>query len=69
MDTLETAFGIIVILLAALAVIGALVFAMVLEVCAIRRTIERHRRPGPAYDPTSRWWRERSALEFPEHRP
>ena len=69
MDTLETAFGIIVIILAALAVIGALVFAMVWEVCAIRRTIERHRRPGPAYDPTSRWWRERSALEVPEHRP
>jgi len=41
----------------------------VAEVYAIRRTIERHRRPGPAYDPTGRWWREHSHLTAPERRP
>ena len=69
MGTVETIFGAVVIVLAALAVVGALAVVLVAECYAIRRTIERHRKPGPAYDPTSRWWRERSALNAPERRP
>jgi hypothetical protein len=70
MDTLETAFGVVVIVLAALAVIGALVFAVVWEVCAIRRTLADHRRPGATLtDPSGRWWREHSHLTVPERRP
>jgi hypothetical protein len=69
MGTLETAFGVVVIVLAALAVIGALAVVLVAEWYAIRRTIERHRRPRPAYDPTGRWWREHSHLTVPERRP
>jgi hypothetical protein len=68
MGSLETIFGTVVVVLAALAVVGALVVVLVAEVYAIRRTIERHRKPGPAYDPTSRWWRERSAVTVPERR-
>jgi hypothetical protein len=45
MGTLETIFGTIVVVLAGLAVIGALVVVLVAEVYAIRRTIERHRNP------------------------
>jgi hypothetical protein len=56
-------------ILAGAACIGALVVVLVAEVYAIRRTIERHRKPGPAYDPTGRWWRERSAASVPERRP
>ena len=69
MGTVETAFATVVTVLAATAVIGALVFVVVWEVCAIRRTIKRHRQPGPACDPTGRWWRERSALTAQERRP
>jgi hypothetical protein len=69
MGTVETAFAVAVSVLAALAVIGALVFAVVWEVCAIRRTLAAHRRSGPAYDPTGRWWREHSHLTIPERRP
>ena len=69
MGSLETIFGTVVVVLAALAVVGALVVVLVAEVYAIRRTIERHRKPGPTYDPTSRWWWERSAVTVPERRP
>ena len=62
-------FAWIIAVLAGLACIGALAVVIVAEWYAIRRTIERHRRPGPAYDPTGRWWRERSALTAPEQRP
>ena len=66
---LSTVFAWTVTILAALAVIGALAVVIVAEVYAIRRTIERHRKPGPAYDPAGRWWRERSAVTAPERRP
>jgi hypothetical protein len=66
MDTLETAFGVVVIVLAALAVIGALVFAVVWEVCAIRRTLAAYRRQ-PEVPRSS--WREHSAVRIPERRP
>ena len=65
----STIFAWIVTVLAGLACIGALAVVLVAEWYAIRRTIQQHRRPGPAYDPTSRWWRERSALDVPDRRP
>jgi hypothetical protein len=67
----STIFAWTVAVLAGLATIGALAYVIVWEVCAIRRTIERHRRPGPEHikDPSARWWRERSAVGVPERRP
>jgi hypothetical protein len=69
MGTVETAFAVVVSVLAGAACIGALAVVLVAEWYAIRRTIERHRKPGPPADPTGRWWRERSALTAPERRP
>jgi O-antigen ligase len=64
-------FAWIIAVLAGLACIGALAVLLVAEWYAIRRTIERHRRPGRAelVDPSGRWWRERSALTAPERQP
>jgi hypothetical protein len=64
---LDVIFAYVVGVLAALAVIGALVFVIVAEVCAIKRTLATHRQP--ATPPT--WWRERGALAptIPERRP
>jgi hypothetical protein len=62
MGTLETVFGTIVVVLAAAAVIGALTFALVWEVCAIRRVVERHRKP----DPYEEFWRQQRALTEPK---
>jgi hypothetical protein len=55
MGSLEVIFGAVVVVLAALAVIGALVFAVVWEVCAIRRTLADYRDPAtrPPTMPTS----------------
>ena len=69
MGNLDTIFAGVVTVLAAVAVIGALAVVLVAEWYAIRRTIERHRKPGPPVDPTGRWWRERSAVSVPERRP
>ena len=69
MGSLDVIFAWIVTVLAGLACIGALAVVLVAEVYAIRRTIDRHRRPGPPYDPTGRWWRERSAVTIPEREP
>ena len=63
MGTLETIFGTIVVVLAGLAVIGALVVVVVAEVYAIRRTIERHRNP-PLTD--ADFWRQQRALTEPK---
>jgi hypothetical protein len=69
----STIFAWIVATLAGLATIGALTFAVVWEVCAIRRTLAEHRRPPAIYvrpsrfDPTTRYWREHSAVTIPEH--
>jgi hypothetical protein len=62
MDHLSAIFAVIVTVLAGIAVIGALAFAVVWEVCAIRRTIERHRNP-PLTD--ADFWREQRALHEP----
>jgi O-antigen ligase len=65
---LNLIFAWIIAVLAGLACIGALVFAVVWEVCAIRRTIERHRRPDPRPAHQARYWLEHSAVTLPERR-
>jgi len=66
MGTIETVFAVVVSVLAALAVIGALVFAVVWEVCAIRRALATHRdttgRPLTDED----FWRQQRALKEPQ---
>jgi hypothetical protein len=52
--------------LAGIAVIGALVFAVVWEWCAIRRTLAAHRRQA---GPPETFWRGRSAVSGAERRP
>ncbi len=61
---LDVIFATIVGVLAGLAVIGALAFALVWEWCAIRRTLAAHRRPAP-----ESFWRDRAAVTIPERRP
>jgi hypothetical protein len=61
MGSLEHAFAVLVTVLAAAAVIGALVYAITWEVAAIRRVIARHRKPDPYED----FWREQRALNEP----
>jgi hypothetical protein len=63
MGILETIFGTVVVVLAGIAVIGALVVIVVAEVYAIRRTIERHRNP-PLTD--ADFWRQQRALSEPK---
>ena len=63
MGILETIFGTVVVVLAGLAVIGALVVVLVAEAYAIRRTIERHRNP-PLTD--ADFWRQQRALSEPK---
>jgi hypothetical protein len=59
---LETIFATVVLVLAAVACVGALVFAVVWEVCAIRRTLERYRKPTPE----ETFWRDHAALTAPD---
>jgi uncharacterized membrane protein len=66
MGTLETVFAVVVAVLAALAVIGALVFAVVWEWCAIQRTLAAHRRQSEQPDA---YWHNRAAVTIPERRP
>jgi hypothetical protein len=63
MGTLETIFGTVVVVLAGIAVIGALVVVVVAEVYAVRRTIQRHRNP-PLTD--ADFWRQQRALTEPK---
>ncbi len=63
MGTIETIFGTVVVVLAGLAVIGALVVVLVAEVYAIGRTIKRHRNP-PLTD--ADFWRQQRALTEPK---
>jgi hypothetical protein len=55
--SLDVIFAWIVGVLAGLAVVGALAFALVWEWCAIRRTLAAHRRQAP-----DEFWRARGAL-------
>jgi hypothetical protein len=63
--SLDLIFAYIVGVLAALAVIGALAFALVWEWCAIKRTL------AARHDPAPTWWWKRGALAptIPERRP
>jgi hypothetical protein len=64
--SLDVMFAAVVGVLAGLAVIGALLFALVWEWCAIRRTLATHRRPT---EPPESFWCDRAALRIPERRP
>jgi hypothetical protein len=55
--SLDVVFAYVVGVLAGLAVIGALAFALVWEWCAIRRTLAAHRHRAP-----DGFWRDRGAL-------
>jgi formylglycine-generating enzyme required for sulfatase activity len=55
--SLDVVFAYVVGVLAGLAVIGALAFALVWEWCAIRRTLAGHRHRAP-----NGFWRERGAM-------
>jgi transketolase C-terminal domain/subunit len=65
MGTVETIFAVVVGMLAGLAVIGALTFAVTWEWFAIRRMIARHRKPTPE----ETFWRQHAAVTVPERRP
>jgi hypothetical protein len=65
MDHLSAIFAVIVTVLAAIAVIGALAFAVVWEVCAIRRTVADHRDPAGGPPTDADFWREQRALHEP----
>jgi hypothetical protein len=59
-------FAHVVAVLAAIAVIGALTFAIIWEVCAIRRTLAAHRKRAedrPLTDDD--FWRQQRALNEP----
>jgi hypothetical protein len=64
MGTLEVIFGTVVVVLAAVAVIGALTFAVIWEVCAIKRTLAAHRGPQPPTD--ADFWHQQRALTEPK---
>jgi hypothetical protein len=65
MPTPDVIFALVVGVLAGLAVIGALVFVITWEVCAIRRTLADHRhRAAP-----DGFWRDHTAVTIPERRP
>jgi hypothetical protein len=64
MGTLETIFGTVVVVLAGLAVIGALVFVVVWEVCAIRRMLADRRDAKPPTE--ADFWRQQRALTEPK---
>jgi hypothetical protein len=59
---LSTIFAWTVAVLAGLAVIGALAYAITWEVCGIRRTLARSRTTVPPFDPSTRYWPEHSAV-------
>jgi hypothetical protein len=65
MGAVETAFAVVVTVLAGIAVVGALVFAVVWEVCAIKRVLAaRHPDSQPPTD--ADFWRQQRALTTPE---
>ena len=67
---LSVVFAWIIAVLAAVAVIGALVFALVWEVCAIRRTLAAHRDQAGGQPLTDEdFWRQQRALHVPRQVP
>jgi hypothetical protein len=67
MGSLEVVFAAVVSVLAALAVVGALVFAVVWEWAAIKRTLAAHRRAHT--EPPDTYWRDHQAVTVPERQP
>jgi hypothetical protein len=65
MRSVETIFAALVGVLAALAVVGALVAALVWEWCAIRRTLAAHRQAGTRPPTDEDFWRQQRALNGP----
>jgi hypothetical protein len=61
---LDVVFAYVVGVLAGLAVIGALAFALVWEWCSIRRTLAAHRHPPREAE----FWRDHATLSIPERR-
>lgn len=64
--SLEVIFATVVGLLAGLGVIGALVFVLVWEWCAIRRALANHRQPT---EPPASLGRDHAAVTIAERRP
>jgi hypothetical protein len=64
--SLDVIFAHVMGVLAGLAVIGALVFVLVWEWCAIRRTLAAHRRQAPDRESL---WRDHSEVAISEQRP
>jgi transketolase C-terminal domain/subunit len=62
MGSLEVIFAAIVGVLAGLAVVGALAFAITWEIAAIRRILDRHRKPTPE----QQFWADHRAVRVPE---
>jgi hypothetical protein len=62
---LSVVFAWIIAVLAGAACVGALVFVIIWEVCAIRRTLAAHRQAAPP----DRFWRDHSAVTASERRP
>jgi hypothetical protein len=58
---LDQVFAVAVTVLAALAVVGGLVFVIVWEFYTIRRTIRNQRLLDSGSIAVARWWRERGA--------
>jgi hypothetical protein len=66
MGSLETIFGIVVMVLAAAAVVGALVYAITWEVAAIRRVLARHRQATGRLTDDDFWRQQRALTEPPK---
>jgi hypothetical protein len=67
MGSLEVIFATVVGVLAAIAVIGALVFAVIWEWAAIRRTLAAHRDTAESRPLTDAdFWRQQRALNRPQ---
>jgi hypothetical protein len=66
MDHLSAIFATVVTVLAAIAVIGALVFAVIWEVCAIRRTLAAYRAAVGRPPTDEDFWRHQRALAGPK---
>jgi O-antigen ligase len=62
MPSLDLLFAWAIAILAGAACIGALVVVLVAEVYALRRTIQRHRKP----DPDELFWRQQRTLTEPK---
>jgi hypothetical protein len=62
MPSLDLIFATVVGVLAGVAVVGALLYAISWEIFAFRRLLERHRRP----DPDAEFWAQQRVLSRPK---